>query len=94
LHYLALEALNNTLKHAAATEVTVRLSAHDRQVELEVSDNGLGFDPAAPEIAHGGMGLMNIKERVAKLGGSLAIISAPGAGTCIRVAIAPPSAGD
>jgi signal transduction histidine kinase len=76
------EALNNCLKHAGASEVSVILRENQDAIRLEVNDNGCGFDPAAPSS---GMGLKNIRERATLLGGKLAIASAPEAGTSISV---------
>ncbi len=82
LYHLIIEALNNTLKHAQATEVAIRLAADDSRVRLVVADNGCGFDPQPAPV---GLGLKNMHERVERLGGSLTILSAPGAGTQIMV---------
>ena len=82
LYHIAQEALNNALKHAAATSVTVRIRVVDEQVELEVVDNGIGFDPDTAGNG-GGMGLVNMRERAVKLGGTLRTVSAPGQGTTI-----------
>ena len=84
LYYIAVEALNNTLKHAQATTVTVRLRANAQAVELEAADNGQGFDLDDVE-GKGGMGLFSMRERAERLGGSLAILSARGQGTRIHV---------
>jgi signal transduction histidine kinase len=83
LYRIAEEALNNALKHAAATAVTMRLCHEGASVVLEISDNGRGFDP---EIAlhSGGMGLVNMRERVQQIGGSLTIASVPNQGTTVR----------
>jgi PAS domain S-box-containing protein len=85
LYRIAQEALNNTLKHAAATSVTVYLRGQDDWVELEVVDNGAGFDPEAAET--GGMGLISMRERAEKMGGKLAIQSKPGEGTRIKARV-------
>jgi signal transduction histidine kinase len=84
LYHIAQEALNNALKHAGATAVIVSIEANAGQVELEVTDNGAGFDPRAAE-GKGGLGLTSMRERVEQLGGTLAILSAPGEGTKVRV---------
>jgi len=55
-------------------------------VELEVADNGRGFDPNGLQDG-GGMGLPNMRERAERLGGSLAIISEPGQGTKVNASI-------
>lgn len=84
LYRIAQEALNNALKHAAATLVTVRINANGEQAELEVIDNGVSFDPT--NISNtGGMGLTSMRERAEQLGGSLAIYSKPGQGTRVKV---------
>jgi nitrate/nitrite-specific signal transduction histidine kinase len=84
LFRIALEALNNALKHSAATKIGVCLQEKDHQVTLEVRDNGKGF---ALETAKngGGLGLRGMKERAEHMGGSLEILSKPGEGTCVTV---------
>ena len=84
LFRITLEALNNALKHAAATHVSVRLQETNRQITLEVMDNGKGFDPQSVKNG-GGLGLANMQERAAQLGGWLEVSSKPGRGTCIIV---------
>jgi signal transduction histidine kinase len=71
------EALTNILKHAAASEVMVRLKVENRRLVLEVRDNGCGFDPARP---HMGMGLRSLRRRTADSGGELTVESSPGRG--------------
>lgn len=80
LYRIAQEALNNVLKHAAATAVAVRIRAGAGEVTLEVEDNGRGFDLAAA-AKQGGLGLISMRERAERLGGSLNITTAPGKGT-------------
>jgi signal transduction histidine kinase len=85
LFRLAQEALNNVLKHAHARRVQVCLElAADRAV-LEVADDGAGFEPALG--GGGGFGLPGMRERAERLGGTLQIESAPGAGTRVRVEV-------
>jgi len=86
LYRIAQEALNNALKHAAATAVTVRVRGVGNRIELEVVDNGIGFDPRI-ESDKGGLGLISMRERAEKLGGSLTILSAPDEGTRVTVSI-------
>jgi signal transduction histidine kinase len=83
---IALEALNNSLKHALASAVTVRVCADDELVSLEVADDGQGFDLQATGDT-GGMGLATMRERAERAGGALQVISAPGEGTKVRVTI-------
>lgn len=82
LYRVALEALNNALKHAFASAVQVKLCARGGQIELEVSDNGQGFAPLTPPHA-GGLGLIGMRERMEKLGGMLLIYSSLGNGTTV-----------
>jgi signal transduction histidine kinase len=86
LYRIAQEALNNALKHAAATSVTVYIRTEDERVELEVVDDGQGFDPDAVSD-RGGMGLASMRQRAEKLGGSLTVLSAPGEGTRVKVSV-------
>jgi signal transduction histidine kinase len=86
LYRIAQEALNNALKHAAAGSVTVRIGTKGQLVELEVTDNGKGFDPNAVSD-RGGMGLISMRQRAEKMGGSLDIFSEPGHGSKIVVSV-------
>jgi len=75
------EALNNCTAHAKATHARVLLTGGARHYVLSISDDGIGFDPARKF----GMGLLGMQERVARLGGTFLVESAPGRGTSIRV---------
>ncbi len=86
---ICLEALNNSLKHAAADQVTVRIGASQGEARLEIEDNGKGFDPDSLRD-RGGLGLTSIRQRVIELGGSLDIISKPGQGTKVIVSVVDP----
>ena len=90
LFRIAQEALNNVLKHAHATRVSLRLDVPDERVALEIADNGLGFEPSLG--GGGGFGLASMRQRAERLGGTLRIESAPGAGTrvCVEVPRMPP----
>jgi PAS domain S-box-containing protein len=79
LYYIALEALNNIMKHANAGSVTILLKRRKGSVILEVVDDGCGFDPKT--TGHGGMGLQIMQERVTKADGKVTIRSVPGKGT-------------
>jgi two-component system sensor histidine kinase DegS len=82
------EALQNVAKHARATEVEIRQSFLGPYLELTVRDNGRGFSlaDADPHSGRGkGLGLLNMKERIEALGGSLHVSSAPGRGTTVLV---------
>jgi PAS domain S-box-containing protein len=86
LFRIALEALNNVVKHANAQQVRVDLGYEDGDIWLEITDDGVGFDPVAVR-GGGGRGLLGIEERVQRIQGSVAIESAPGDGTTLRVAV-------
>ncbi len=74
------EALTNIIRHSRANKVKITLFQKDGQINLEVKDNGVGFDVSrATRTA----GLIGMKERVRSLGGRLVIQSAPGSGTII-----------
>ena len=83
LYRVAQEALNNALRHAGASGVKVTLARTPRQVVLEVSDDGHGFNAQAPS---GGLGLASMRERAASAGGKLAITSTR-KGTTVRMTV-------
>jgi signal transduction histidine kinase len=84
LYYIAIEALNNVLRHADASKVTVRVSSNDNHTELQIADNRRGFDT---ENVSQGMGLGNMKARTEFLAGQLDFESTPGGGTTVTVVI-------
>jgi PAS domain S-box-containing protein len=86
LYRIAQEALNNSLKHAEANKVVVSLRSSGKQVEMEIKDNGKGFDTEGTQD-QGGLGLTSIRERVEALGGEVSIIAEPGAGTHVRLRV-------
>jgi PAS domain S-box-containing protein len=84
MYRIAEEALNNILKHAGATQVVVRLCESGNRVEMEIEDNGAGFDP---ERIVGGMGIANMYERAETLNGELSIVSEFDKGTKVKLVI-------
>jgi len=85
---VAQEALTNILKHARATSATLILDYGPQNVELAVTDNGVGFvvnEQAGPREGH--FGLLGITERTKRLRGTVSISSTPGAGTTVRALI-------
>ena len=86
------EALHNVVKHAAASEVSISLTTDVHLFTLVVRDHGRGFAPEArlrepprePGRSASGNGLMNMRWRLAKLGGRCEIQSAPGQGTTVK----------
>jgi signal transduction histidine kinase len=91
LFHICREALTNVVRHARASRVAVRLGLEKGLLVLTVEDDGVGFDPGAR--ARPGQGLRNMVERARRLGGALALNSAPGRGTgiAIRVPVEPVS---
>ena len=85
LYRIAQEAMHNTVKHAHASHVGLRLDQTSDGVMLEVLDDGAGFDPKASFPGH--LGLHSMRERVINLGGTFEIESTPGAGTRVCVSI-------
>jgi signal transduction histidine kinase len=79
LYRIVQESLTNIVKHARADQVSIVVGRKENLVTVVVEDNGVGFDPARSR--DGGLGLIGMRERVALLGGRLALESRPGAGT-------------
>jgi signal transduction histidine kinase len=79
VYFCCLEALQNSAKHAhGAGAVVVELAEEDGRLRLDVRDDGAGFDP---ESASAGIGMTRMRDRLATVGGELAIASGPGGGT-------------
>jgi PAS domain S-box-containing protein len=76
------EQLNNILKHAKATEVTINLSQHKQSISLSISDNGVGFDTSQKRK---GIGVDNIKSRATSYDGTADFVSQPGKGCVLTV---------
>jgi signal transduction histidine kinase len=84
LYFCVLEGLQNVQKYAKATQAAVRLREADGQLQVEVKDDGAGFDVAT---AKRGAGLTNIEDRLDALGGALSVHSSPGHGTRLSVSL-------
>jgi signal transduction histidine kinase len=65
----------------------VRLDGSRHALTLEVVDDGIGFDPADPELRSHHLGLTSMEERARDLGGRLQLSSVPGAGTMVRLEV-------
>jgi signal transduction histidine kinase len=76
------EALNNVVRHAEATEVEFRMAVADGDLEIEITDNGKGFEGSGEK---GGHGLKNISARLLKVGGSCMVESTVAGGTMVKI---------
>jgi two-component system sensor histidine kinase UhpB len=88
---IAQEAITNALRHANATQIDVDLGRENGNLQLQVRDNGTGFDVESVQARTVGLGLIGIKERAALINGRAKIISSPNKGTTIEVVIPPVS---
>jgi len=89
-HHLFLavkEAITNVVRHAKATEATVRLLVEPSRFVLEIQDNGCGLPAAEDVAAKGRHGLANLRQRLAEVGGHCELSSAPGRGVTVRLVV-------
>ena len=86
LYRIAQEALGNASKYSEARKVDVRLTRSDGRVHLSVSDDGVGCAPNQIGKS-GGLGLINMRERVLQLSGTFEFDSEPGRGATVRVSV-------
>lgn len=85
IYRVAQEAMTNAVKHARATTLHLNLERNNGNISLTVADDGMGFDTHGEFPGH--MGLKSMKERAEKLGGTLTLESAPGAGTRVDIVL-------
>ncbi len=85
LYRITLEALQNTIKHAHASQVHVVLNSQADFVFLEICDNGIGFIPSVLQDGH--YGLISMRERAERCGATFEAESYPGRGTTVRVRV-------
>lgn len=89
---IAKEAINNILKHSNGSRIDVKITSNNRRLRIGIKDNGNGFDTAPSEhenIALGGNGITNMKNRAKELGGTLEISSHSDTGTCVWLTFKP-----
>jgi signal transduction histidine kinase len=84
---IAQEALNNAVKHAKPARLSLRLTPVNGRLDLEVRDDGRGFDPAAAYPGH--FGLRSMRERAERIGAALSITSEPATGSRIILTYEP-----
>jgi signal transduction histidine kinase len=78
------EALSNVARHSGATQAWVRLRSTGNTIQMDVEDNGNGFDPAAPPR---GLGLIGMRERAELLGGTVEFLRPGGQVTLVRLTV-------
>ncbi|MEA5444883.1 sensor histidine kinase [Gammaproteobacteria bacterium AB-CW1] len=85
---VAQESLSNAVRHGRPTRIDIRLTRIGNRLELQVRDNGEGFDPEAVETREErGIGLAGMRDRVSLFGGELLISSSPGRGTMVSASL-------
>jgi signal transduction histidine kinase len=91
IFYIAEEAVNNARKHAQSKHIWVRLNLFREDLgALEIEDDGVGFDLGEVNASYdnrGSLGMINLRERAELINGVLNIVSSPGHGTRIQLAI-------
>jgi signal transduction histidine kinase len=85
------EAMNNIARHAHAESVLIQLGHDERELWIEIEDDGGGFDPGTAPADRPHYGLLGIRERAELLGGRATIDSAPGMGTRVEVRVPLPA---
>jgi signal transduction histidine kinase len=83
-YFTVCEALANTVKHGNARQASVALALDDGRLRIDVADDGQGFDPT--DVA-ASSGLTGLRDRLAAIGGTLDVQSAPGSGTTLTAIV-------
>ena len=86
LYFALREGIINAIRHSRATELNLSLAQKQNACCVDLRDNGVGFDKSSV-AGGGGFGLKGMRERIEKVGGHLAIETAPGKGTCISIEV-------
>lgn len=81
LYWITIEALNNALKHSQAGRIQINIHYTNRHLNLEIKDDGTGFN--LNRVQNGGLGMRSMRERAELLGGQINIKSSPGEGTLV-----------
>ena len=80
------EALNNSLKHANANKIMIKIISSNDHFRLEVCDNGIGFDEETANKKNG-LGIISMRERAERIGGKFFIRSEANSYTCVCVEV-------
>ncbi|MBV9989503.1 MAG: hypothetical protein JO301_17615 [Chitinophagaceae bacterium] len=91
LYRIIQEIVNNIIKHANATEISIEINSEPDMTAVKVCDNGIGFDTGALKSDGSGIGLQNISNRAKTINATVDIKSSPGNGTVITLFIRPKS---
>ena len=86
LYFALREGIINAIRHSRASELNLSLTQNQTTCCVDLRDNGVGFDKSSV-VGGGGFGLKGMRERIEKVGGHLAIETAPGKGTCIFIEV-------
>ncbi len=89
LYRVVQECVNNSIKHAAATELDISIQNNSEGIDLLIEDNGKGFDTSIINNGADGLGLQNIRSRVSFLKGTVQWDSSPGNGTVVAIHLPP-----
>jgi two-component system, NarL family, sensor histidine kinase NreB len=87
LYRVVQEALNNVARHANAAKTVISLKQEQASIHCSIRDDGIGFDPQVCEGCERSFGLRLMEDRLAAVGGTLTIVSAPGRGTELRAGV-------
>lgn len=87
LYRVALEFINNAIKHAEAKQIRLHLQYEEDKISLEIKDNGKGFDLEGKKKEAKGLGLRNIESRIQAIGGEYSFQSSPGNGTHLQISL-------
>jgi signal transduction histidine kinase len=87
LYRVLIECINNTMKHAGASNIWITIVDSGNQIRLEYSDDGSGFNMAEVLSEQKGLGLFNLQNRIQTIGGKISLSSEPGKGVDYRVTI-------
>lgn len=87
LYRVVQEIIQNTLKHAQATQLTIRITKAGQGILLQTQDNGIGFNYSDKKQQGKGMGLLSLQSRAELLGGQLLVHTKPGEGTIFEIQI-------
>ncbi len=84
LLYIAREAISNAVRHAEPFRIAVDMRASGKEIALTIQDNGAGFEQSSARV---GLGMISMRTRATRLGATLTVLSIPGMGTMVRIAM-------